>query len=233
MRQADPFVAVEENDEAAGEDVVEVGDEFDQAAGIGAGAAGEANHVEEALAALAQLFDGVGVLQLLVEIEGGAGLQAQQVGVGDDADELAGFVEDDEAMDIVLGHLEDGVEDLVAGTHRNEANGHDLPHRHGGEVVRGGGNEIATVAHRDDADRLSVLDDDQSRNVVLTHETGHGDDIEFRGAGHHRAATEGLDADEEEALFLEAAVGHGGSCFRCKFNSSTFLPFFASEATVL
>ena len=105
-----------------------MGDQVNQAPGVGAGSHGAAHHVDDPSVDGLEVCKGGCRFNLLGQVERAPGLLAEQVRRVDHANQLLLFVNNGQAMNVVLGHLEDGFKDIGDMTNRGNALMHDITH---------------------------------------------------------------------------------------------------------
>ena len=140
-----------------GERVIKVGDELDQALRIGIELDRILEHAGHFLVDQAQLLDGSGRFDLLDEIQRTAGLNTEEVGIGHYPGQQIRIINHHQAVNIVLGHQENRLEEMIAAADRDQTGLHDIPHGKGADISDRSSNQIAQVAQGNDADRLLVL----------------------------------------------------------------------------
>jgi len=109
--------------------VVEVGDELDHVADRHAGGAQVQHPLLDVRVQRAQVVERAGVLDVEHELVRGVGLQAQDVGVGDDAGERAGLIDHHQAVDLQARHAVQRFVQHVVLADRGQRRVHDVAHR--------------------------------------------------------------------------------------------------------
>ncbi len=129
------------------EAIVEVGDQMDQASGLGSGTHSASHHLKNAAVDLLELLNRFGRLHLLGQVKRAAGLLAEQVDGIDNADQFLIFINYGQVMNVVFGHLKDGLKNISLVTNRRYANMHDVAHFVFRKNFVCGGDQVAQVTH--------------------------------------------------------------------------------------
>ncbi len=203
-RKPDVFAAIQDKNQASGHGVIKVCDQLDQALYVRIGLDGILQHAGHLLPQQNQLVDGGSRFYLLNQIQGAAGLDAEQIGVGQHSDKMILFINHYQPVDIMLGHQKNGFEKVIAAADGDQSAFHDIAYNQAGKIAGPVGNQVAQVAQGYYSDRFFPINDDNAGNIVPFHDAGHFDKAKFKRTGYRRTTTDRINRNKEKTVFADS-----------------------------